>query len=82
MTSETRTFRLRALQCEKRARETPDSPTKTEWERLAVEWHAVANAIAGLRAMTIKSKLRKAASVGGLFSAPIEKREPARQAIP
>jgi hypothetical protein len=35
--------RLRAIQCEQRAREAPDAASKREWEELAVEWHLMAN---------------------------------------
>lgn len=35
--------RLRAIQCEQRAREAPDPASQREWEELAVEWHLMAN---------------------------------------
>ena len=45
MKREIRIFRLRAVQCEQRARDNPDPLIKGEWEELAIEWHLLANAI-------------------------------------
>jgi hypothetical protein len=44
--AKTEIYRLRALQCEQRAHGTTNPLIKAEWEALAIEWHAVANAIA------------------------------------
>ena len=38
-------YRLKALACEKAAREASDKATKLEWEELAIEWHALAHRI-------------------------------------
>jgi hypothetical protein len=45
MKPESRIFRLRAVQCEQRARDASDPLIKGEWEELAIEWHLLANAI-------------------------------------
>ena len=45
MNPESRLFRLRAVQCEQRARDSADPLIKGEWEELAIEWHLLANAI-------------------------------------
>jgi hypothetical protein len=37
-------FRLRAIDCERRARDASDPLIKREWEELAIEWHLLANA--------------------------------------
>jgi hypothetical protein len=44
MTSRSKIFRLKALECEQRARETTDPASKENWQELAIEWHAIANA--------------------------------------
>jgi hypothetical protein len=46
MKAESRTFRLRAVQSEQRARDASDPLIKAEWDELAIEWHLLANAIA------------------------------------
>jgi hypothetical protein len=46
MTSRSKIFRLKALECEQRARETTDPASKENWQELAIEWHAIANATA------------------------------------
>ena len=45
MNSECHLSRLRAVQCEQRARDASDLLIKGEWEELAIEWHLLANAI-------------------------------------
>jgi hypothetical protein len=44
MNAQSHTFRLRAIQNEQRARAASDPIIKAEWEALAIEWHALANA--------------------------------------
>lgn len=39
-------YRLKALTCEKLAREATDDATKAAWEELAIEWHILASRIA------------------------------------
>lgn len=39
-------YRLKALDCEKLAREATDSATKIAWAEIAIEWHALSNRIA------------------------------------
>ena len=46
MKAQSRTFRLRAVQCELRARDAPDPLVRTEWEEIAIEWHLLGNAVA------------------------------------
>jgi hypothetical protein len=46
MKVQSRTFRLRAIQSEQRARDASDPLIRGEWEELAIEWHLLANAIA------------------------------------
>jgi hypothetical protein len=46
MNAQSHTFRLRAIQNEQRARAASDPIVKAEWEALAIEWHALANAVA------------------------------------
>jgi hypothetical protein len=46
MKAQSRTFRLRAIQSEQRARDASDSLVKAEWDELAIEWHLLANAVA------------------------------------
>lgn len=36
-------YRIKALACEKLAREVPNSDFKAAWAELAIEWHALAN---------------------------------------
>jgi hypothetical protein len=45
MKAKSRTYRLRAIQCEYRAATVSDPHLKAEWEELAIEWHLLANAI-------------------------------------
>ena len=45
MNPESHLFRLRAVQCEQRARDAADALIKREWEDIALEWHLLANAI-------------------------------------
>jgi hypothetical protein len=45
MEAQSRTFRLRAIQSEQRARAASDPIIKAEWIALAIEWHALANAL-------------------------------------
>jgi hypothetical protein len=45
MNIQSHTFRLRAVQNEQRAAAAPDPIIKAEWEALAIEWHALANAV-------------------------------------
>jgi hypothetical protein len=40
--------RARAILCEVRSREAPDAATRLEWDEIAIEWHALANAAARL----------------------------------
>ena len=35
-------YRLRALACEKRGRDVPNSDFKNAWAEIAIEWHALA----------------------------------------
>ena len=44
--AETEIHRLRALRCEQRAYRAIDPLFEAEWEALAIEWDAVANAVA------------------------------------
>ena len=46
MRPDSRTFRLRAVQNEQRARFASDPNIKAEWQALAIEWHTLANAVA------------------------------------
>jgi hypothetical protein len=46
MTSRSKIYRLKALACEQRARETTDSASKESWQELAIAWHMIANATA------------------------------------
>jgi hypothetical protein len=39
-------YRLKALTCERLAREATDEATETAWEELAIEWHILASRIA------------------------------------
>jgi hypothetical protein len=39
-------YRLKALECEKLAREATDEATKVAWDELAIEWHILASRIA------------------------------------
>jgi hypothetical protein len=48
--SRTRLFRLKAIACERRAIEAPDSSTKQVWAELAIEWHAISARVAVLDA--------------------------------
>jgi hypothetical protein len=41
-------FRLKALCCEQRARETTEPGSTRNWEELAIEWHTMANLAARL----------------------------------
>jgi hypothetical protein len=36
-------YRLKALACERLAREATDSAIKVAWAEIAIEWHALAN---------------------------------------
>ena len=36
-------YRMKALACEQRARDTCDPTSKRDWEELAIEWHTMAN---------------------------------------
>jgi hypothetical protein len=45
MNTQSHTFRLRAIQNEQRAAAASDPNIKAEWGALAIEWHALANAI-------------------------------------
>jgi hypothetical protein len=45
MNAQSHTFRLRAIQNEQRARAASDLIMRAEWEALAIEWHALANAV-------------------------------------
>jgi hypothetical protein len=45
MNAQSHTFRLRAIQNEQRAAFASDPIIKAEWEALAIEWHALANAV-------------------------------------
>ena len=36
-------YRMKALACEQRARDTSDPTSKRDWEELAIEWHTMAN---------------------------------------
>jgi hypothetical protein len=45
MNTQSRTLRLRAVQNEQRASAASDPIIKAEWEALAIEWHALANAV-------------------------------------
>ncbi len=55
MTNPTEKYRLKALACEKFAREATDNETRIAWTEIAIEWHALASrmalesAAAGLR---------------------------------
>jgi hypothetical protein len=40
-------FRLKALSCEQRARESTDPRSRQGWEELAIDWHAMSNRAAG-----------------------------------
>ena len=44
MGSRSHTYRLKALESERRAREASDPATRREWEELAIQWHAMAHA--------------------------------------
>jgi hypothetical protein len=46
MKAQSRTFRLRAVLSEQRARDASDPIIKAEWEELAIEWHLLANSVA------------------------------------
>lgn len=46
ITTGTPTFRMRALVCEQRARDSTDQTSKHDWEELAIEWHMMANSTA------------------------------------
>jgi hypothetical protein len=46
MTSRSKIFRLKALECDQRAREATDPASKASWQELAIEWHAIANVTA------------------------------------
>jgi hypothetical protein len=48
--SRSRLFRLKAIACERRAIEAPDSSTKQVWVELAIEWHAISARVAVLDA--------------------------------
>ena len=39
-------YRLKALTCEKLAREATDEETSAAWDELAIEWHILASRIA------------------------------------
>jgi hypothetical protein len=45
MNAQSHTFRLRAIQNEQRAAAASDPIVRAEWEALAIEWHALANAV-------------------------------------
>jgi hypothetical protein len=45
MNARSHKFRLRAVDNEQRAHATPDPLIKAEWEAVAIEWHALANAV-------------------------------------
>jgi hypothetical protein len=45
MKAESRTYRLRAIQCEYRADAVSEPHLKAEWQELAFEWHLLANAV-------------------------------------
>ena len=42
-------FRLKALFSEQRARESREPGSRSDWEALAIEWHAMANLAAGMK---------------------------------
>ena len=46
MEAQSRTYRLRAVQSEQRARNASDPLVKAEWNELAIEWHLLAGAVA------------------------------------
>ena len=46
MGSRSHTYRLKALESERRASEASDPATKQDWEELAIQWHAMAHASA------------------------------------
>lgn len=46
MTSQSKLSRFKALACEQRARESTDTSIRVNWQELAMEWHAIANATA------------------------------------
>jgi hypothetical protein len=41
-------FRLKALFCEERSRESSDPTSKQDWAELAIEWHTMAHLAARL----------------------------------
>ena len=41
-------FRLKALVCEERSRESSDPTSKQDWAELAIEWHTMAHLAARL----------------------------------
>jgi hypothetical protein len=43
MTHTTEKYRLKALACEKLARQATDHETRTAWSEIAIEWHALAS---------------------------------------
>lgn len=46
MQQDSRSFRLRAISCEQRAKAVEkDAAAKQEWTALAIEWHSLANAV-------------------------------------
>jgi hypothetical protein len=42
-------FRGRAFACERHAKEIADPVVRRQWEELAMNWHLIANQVAGLR---------------------------------
>jgi pilus assembly protein Flp/PilA len=42
-------FRLKALFCEQRARESSEPRSRSDWEELAIEWHMMANLASGAK---------------------------------
>jgi hypothetical protein len=57
MKAESRTYRLRAIQCEYRANTSSEPHLKAEWEELAFEWHLLANAVGKASGEESQSKL-------------------------
>jgi hypothetical protein len=46
MADQSNVYRLRAVACEQRSKQTADPTVKKEWDELAIEWHLLANIVA------------------------------------